>query len=115
MKWLRVQVAVLAIMLAAAVCQCALACTVEPCHATSAPPCHHHQPSRQGKAPTTCANASLLAEYRAPVVVFTHLLCGMLPAQSAVAANLIAPQREVPRDLSPPVRPDFLHSTVLKI
>src|SRR5947209_2206887 len=65
MKWVRLQIALLALIILAASGQCVVACATALCR-DSAPPCHRHHPGKQSQS---CTHTLLLAEARASTVV----------------------------------------------
>src|SRR5437763_1963441 len=96
----RLQVGLLAAVLILANAQCLFACAAEFSADHRPPPCHRqHQPSKPGEAPSSCADAPLVAEYRtanleARLTWFATSLMDIVPAdpvrtEAAVLRNAI--------------------------
>jgi hypothetical protein len=116
MKWLRLQVALLAIAVSFASAQCIAACAGQPCHDSSAsqiPPCHRHHPPKEN-GPQLCQHPFFVAKGRGRVVAMATPAVEMPMARieipcvtSAVGSTLV----EASRPGSP--QPDFY--TILRV
>src|SRR5947209_7045847 len=125
-KQSRLQVVFVVLALVAASCQCAMACTLQPCQENQTasqpanerlPPCHQHHQSKHSKSSHECLHASfVLLDHRLPAPTTPELLqAAILPSPSAPSMAFIASQRELqPETASPPSR-QLVSSTVLKV
>jgi len=125
----KLQVALLAGILILANAQCLFACAAEPCDPAASPassdhpipPCHkQNQPSKQDKAPPSCAHAPLVAEYRARATVDADLTLAtrLIDAVSPHSVSLSDPgttEATVVEHATSPPSPELDLSTVLRV
>src|SRR2546425_13008314 len=112
MKWLRLQVVVLALAVFATSAQCLMACAPALCPDTKSattdlPPCHkHHPPKQDNERHRGCAHPIFVAEGRAVSVVNTELApfiwAADLPVQSFASTRPLHPAALLQQRTSPP-------------
>jgi len=120
MKWLRLQVALLAIAISVASAQCIVTCAAQPCHESSinqTPPCHRHHSPKQQDGPQRCQHPFFLAEGRGRIVMnlTSAVETPQLPMARVDMPSLTNAAKLEIVEASPPGSPQPDFSTVLRV
>jgi hypothetical protein len=120
MKWLRLQVVLLAIAVSVASAQCIVTCAAQPCHDSSVnqiPQCHRHHSPKQQDGPQRCQHPFFVAEGRGRAVISA---APVFDAPMALIATVEIPRMALAVRLrihgtSPPGSLKLDFSTILRV